>query len=199
VKYAAAALFLDVLINAANTLVFPLICAYLAAAIAQSALGDERLTGSVKLLKWACRTIMVALVTAFTLYLNLTGIVASSGDALASKAAKTALSAALPVVGSIISDAAGSIVSGAGMIRSAVGVFGLIAVLCVCLLPFLRLGVRYLVFKAAAALSSVIGGGRLSRLIDAVGDACGMILSLVGVEAIFIYISIISLVKAVSG
>lgn len=199
VKYAATALFLDVLINAANMLVFPLICAYLTAVLADAALGDGRLAGAVKLLKWACRFIMGALVTAFTFYLSLTGVVAASTDELTTKAAKTAISAALPVVGSIVSDAAGSIVAGAGVIRGAVGVFGLIAVLAVCLIPFLKLGVRYLLLKAASALASAISGGRLSRLIDGVSGACGMILGLVGVEAVFIYISIISMIKAVTG
>ena len=195
-KYAATMLFLDVLINAANALVFPLVCAYLTAVLADAAL-DGGLAGPVKLLRWACRFTLGALVTAFTAYLSLTGVVASSADALTTKAAKTALSAALPVVGGIVSDAAGSLVAGAGMIRSAIGVFGLLAVLAVCLVPFLTLGIRYLVFKAAGALAGVVSGGRLARLIDGIGGACGMILSLVGVEAVFLFISILSLIKAV--
>ena len=198
-KYAATMLFLDVLISAANALVFPVICAYLAAVFADSAVGQGRLTGAVRLLKWACRVTLTALVTAFTLYLGVTGVVASAADGLAAKAAKTALSAALPVVGGIISDAAGSIVAGAGLIRSSIGVLELLGVAAMCLIPFLRLGVRYVVFKAAAALSSVLSGERLSRLIDGVGNACGMVLSLVGVEVIFLYISVLSLIKAVGG
>ena len=199
VKYAATALFLDVLINVADTLVFPLICAFLAVVLADAAIGEGRLSDAVKLLKWMCRLVMCALVSTFTLYLTVSGVVASAGDAVAEKAAKTVLSAALPVVGGIVSDAAGSLVAGAGLIRGALGVFGLTAVLAVCALPFLRLGLRYLLFKAAAALSGIIGGGRLASLLDGIGAACGMILSLVGVEAIFLFISVLSMIKAAGG
>lgn len=196
-KYAAAALFSDVLINAANTLVLPLVCAYLAAALADSALGGGALTGAVKLLKWACGFVMAALVTAFTLYLSISGVVAAGADELATKAAKTAISAALPVVGGIVADAAGSIVAGAGVIRGAVGAFGLIAVLAVCLTPFLKLGVRYVLFKACSALAAPVCSGEMGKLIDAVGTACGMILGIVGAQALMLYISVISMLKAV--
>lgn len=196
-KYAAAALFSDVLINAANTLVFPLICAYLAAALADAALGGGALTGAVKLLKWACGFVMAALVTAFTLYLSISGVIAASADELSTKAAKTAISAALPVVGGIVADAAGSIVAGAGMIRGAVGVFGLAAVLAVCLTPFLKLGVRYVLLRACSALSSPVCSGGMAKLMDAVGTACGMILGLVGSQALMLYIAVISMLKAV--
>lgn len=198
VKYAAAALFSDVLINAANTLVLPLICAYLAAALADAALGGGALAGAVKLLKWACGFVMTSMVTAFTLYLSISGVVAGSADELATKAAKTAISAALPVVGGIVSDAAGSIVAGAGVIRGAVGVFGLLAVLAVCLTPFLKLGVRYVLLKACSALAGPVCSGSMAKLIDAVGTACGMILGLLGSQALMLYISVISMLKAVS-
>ena len=198
-KYAVSALFSDVLINAANTLIFPLICAYLAAALADAALGGGELSGAVKLLKWACGFVMTALVTVFTLYLSLSGVVAASTDELATKAAKTAISAALPVVGGIVADAAGSVVAGAGVIRGAVGVFGLVAVLAVCLTPFLKLGVRYVLLKACSALASPVCTGSMAKLIDAVGTACGMILGLAGSQALMLYIAVISMVKAVTG
>ncbi len=196
-KYAAAALFSDVLINAANTLVFPLICAYLAAALADAALGGGALSGAVRLLKWACGFVMGALVTAFTVYLSISGVVAASADELATKAAKTAISAALPVVGGIVADAAESVVAGAGIIRGAVGVFGLVAVLAVCLTPFLKLGARYVLLKACSALAAPVCTDTMAALIDAVGTACGMILGLVGSQALMLYIAVISMLKAV--
>lgn len=196
-KYASAVLFLDILISAANKVIFPLICGYIAMSLASSAFPGARLGGVVKLFKWACRMVLTGLVSVFTLYLGVTGIISGSGDAAATKAAKTVISAALPVVGGIISDAAGTIVAGAGVIKGAVGVFGMLAVLAVCILPFLRMGLRYALFKAAAAISSGMAGEALGKLIEAIGSANGMLLSLIGVEAIFIYISVISLVKAV--
>lgn len=197
-KYAASMLFLDLLMNAANALVFPFICAYLAALLADAALPGSKLAAAVKLLKWACGFVMTALVTAFTAYLSLTGLLSASRDALAVKATKTFLSSALPLVGRMVSEASESLVAGAGVLRASLGVFGMLAVLSLCLLPFVSLGLRYLVFKLVAALACVVSGERLSRLIEGVSTACGMLLGLVGTEAAMLYLSIISLIKVVS-
>ena len=56
------------------------------------------------------------------------------------KLAKSAVSAVVPVVGSILSDAAESVLAGAGLLRGMVGTAGTLALLGVCLVPFLRLG-----------------------------------------------------------
>lgn len=198
-KYAAALMFQDLFMNVANVLIFPLICAYLALRLADAALPGGKLGGAVKLLKWCCGTALSLSVTVFSAYLTFSGLLSGSADAATIKATKTALSTFLPVVGGIVSDAAGSLAAGAGMLRASVGALGMLGVLAMCLLPFVSLGLRYLLFKAVAALAEVIGGERLSRLIDGVGGACGMILALVGTEAIALFVSVISLTKAVSG
>lgn len=198
VKYAAGAMFLDVLAAAAEKLVFPLVCTYTAAVTADAALGGGRLGGAAKLLRRLCRFALTGIVTAFTLYLGLTGLIASSTDAVLTRAAKTALSTALPVVGGIISDAAGSIVAGAGALRTSLGVMGLIVTLAVCLVPFMKLGLRYLLLKAASSLAQT-GSGRLPQLLDGVADACAMVLGMVGAQAVFVYISVIAMLKAVGG
>ena len=85
------------------------------------------------------------------------------------------------------------------MLRNAVGVFGMLAVLCVCLTPFLRLGVQYLAYKAAAALSGLVAGKRLQELISGIGSAFAMIMGLVGAGAMMLFFSLIASVKAVTG
>ena len=46
------------------------------------------------------------------------------------------------MVGSILADAADTVLAGAGAVRNTVGVAGLLAVLAVCLLPLVRLGAQ---------------------------------------------------------
>lgn len=196
-KYAASALFLDVLLSAANGLILPLICAYAVCVVAGAAIGDSRVAGAAGLMKRLCKFGMTALTAAFTAYLSISGVVASGADAAATKAAKAVLSAALPVVGKMVSDASESLVAGAGLLRNSVGVFGLLAVLAVCVTPFLQLGIRYLLFKAAAAVAEAIAGDRLGKLIDGIGSVYGMVLGLVGAAAVFLFISVLSLIRTV--
>lgn len=197
-KYAAAAMFTDLLLTLAENLIFPLICAYTAVVAAGAALGIDQLAAPARLLHWAAKTLMRALVLAFTGYLGVTGIVAGQADAAAVKAARTALSAALPVVGRTIADVSESIVAGAGVLRGSIGVFGVLAVGAAAALPVLRLGLRCLLFRAAAALAGVAASGRLSRLIDGIGTAYALVLGLVGAASVIELLAVFSLMKVVT-
>ncbi len=197
-KYAAAAMFTDLLLSLAENLIFPLICAYTAAVAAGAALGTGQLASATRLIYWLTKTLMRGLVLAFTAYLGITGVVAGQADAAAVKAARTALSAALPVVGRTIADVSESIVAGAGVLRGSIGVFGVLAVGAMAALPVLRLGLRCLLFKAAAALAGVIAAGRLGRLIDGIGSAYGLVLGLVGAASVMELLAVFSLMKVVS-
>jgi len=198
-KYAATALFMDVMLSLARAVVLPAICAYAAVVIANAAIGGTGLAAAVKMLKTLCRTLLTAVVLCFTAYLSLTGVISGSADAVALRVAKTAISSALPVVGSIVSDAAGAVLGGAAVLRGAVGIFGMLAVLGICLTPFLQLGVRYLLYKLAAMLSAAFADSRLSGLISGLGDAFGMITAMVGAGGFILFVSMISGIKAVSG
>lgn len=198
-KYAAAALLSDVLLTAAEGLILPLICAYAATVSAGAALGTDQLSSVAKLLQWLTKTLMKALVIAFTSYLTLTGVLRGAADAAAVKATKSVLSAALPVVGRTISDAAESLVAGAGIARNAIGSFGMLAVLAAVALPVLRLGLRVLLYKAVAAVAGVVSGGRLAKLLEGIGNVCAMLLGLVGAAAAFEFLAILSLLQTVTG
>lgn len=198
-KYAVTALFMDIVLSVAQAVVLPAVCAYAAVVIANAAIGGTGLAAAAKLLKTVCRTLLTAMVLCFTAYLSLTGVLSGSADAVALRVAKTAISSALPVVGSIVSDAAGAVLSGAAVLRGAVGVFGMLAVLAICLTPFLQLGVRYLLFKLAAMVSSAFADNRLAGLISGLGDAFGMVTALVGTGGFILFVSMISGIKAVSG
>ena len=109
------------------------------------------------------------------------------------KAAKFAVSGIVPVVGSILSDAAETVLAGAGLFeKNSVGVFGMLAVLSMCVIPFLQLGVHYLAYKLTAALSRHGGGGRVAGLIDNIGGAFGLVLGMTGACALLLLVSMIS-------
>ncbi len=84
-KYAATALFMDLLMTISSTVVMPLIYAYTAASIAGAAIGGEGLQGAASFLKWLTTWILTAMMIAFTAYLTLTGVIAGTTDAAASR------------------------------------------------------------------------------------------------------------------
>lgn len=196
-KYAATALFMDIMMTVSKNVVMPLIYAYTATSIAEAALGGEGLSGASNLIKWLAKTVMIVAMLLFIAYLSLTGVISGTTDAVTAKALKTTISTVLPVVGGIIADAADTVLAGASILRNAIGVFGLLAVAGTCILPFLRLGANYLLYKAAAGLSGAIADSRITRLVNAVSSAFGMMLGLVGASAMMLFISIISVIKVV--
>ena len=198
-KYAASAMFMDLLLAVGTDFVLPLVSLYLAAVLANAVLPRDTLGGVASFLKWVCTTALTLLVLAFTTYIGLTGIVTGKTDEFAAKAAKSVLSTALPVVGGTLSDAAETLLAGAGMVRNAVGVFGLLASAAICLGPFLAIGVKYLVYKGVSALSQAICDKRTADMIGEIGTAFGLLLGLVGAGGIMLFLSLVSSMKAVGG
>ena len=196
--YAASAVFSDLLLTAAEGLILPMICGFVAVTAASAVLNDRRLDGAQRFLRWSAKSLMKLLVLAFTACLSLTGILSAAADASAVKAARTVLSAALPVVGRLLADASEALVAGAGLIRGAVGVYGLLVCLAALLLPVLRLGLRCLLFRGAAAICSGFSGARQTGLLSGLADAYGMLLGLVGSGAAVEFLAIISLIRTVT-
>lgn len=198
-RQGATLIFFDLLITISEQFLLPLIYAYIAAVTAAAALDNDGLRRLGGLIKWACTGLLTGLLTVFVFYLSFTGAVAGNADALAQKAAKTALSGMVPVVGSILSDAAETVVAGAGVLRGTVGVLGLLTVLAICLTPFLQLGLHYLAYKCAAALSATAAPGFAAGLIDAIGSAFALMVGTVGGSGVILYVALVTSVKAVGG
>lgn len=194
----AAALFSTLLANLIDALLVPLVYGYIAASVAYAAVGNEGLKRVAAFLRWLAVTVLTVVMLAFVGYLTVSGIIAGSADAAAVKAAKLAISGAVPVVGSILADASESILAAAGVLRGTVGVFGMLVVLAICLTPFLQLAVHYLVYKLTAALAATVGGGRVCALIDSLGGAFGLILGMTGACALLLLVSLVSSISVVT-
>ena len=189
----ATMLFSDMLITLINRLLLPLV----AACVAYAAVGNEGLKRIAGTLKWVVTSILTVVLLVFVGYLTVSGVIAGSTDAVTVKAAKFTMSSLVPVVGGILSDAAETVLAGAGILKNAVGVFGMLAVLCMCVAPFLQLGIHYLTYKVTSALSATVSSGRVAGLIDQIGGAFGLVLGMTGASALLLLISMVSAITAV--
>ena len=195
----ATMLFSDVLLTLINRLLIPMVYLYIACCVAYAAVGNDGLKRIAGGLKWVVTWTLTSVLLVFVGYLTLSGVIAGATDAATVKAAKFAMSSVVPVVGGILSDAAETVLAGAGILKNAVGVFGMLVILCICVAPFLQLGIHYLTYKAASALSATVSNGRVAGLIDNVGGAFGLVLGMTGACALLLLISMVSAVTAVVG
>lgn len=194
-KQLAAMLFSDVLISIINRFLLPLVYAFIAAQTVYAALGNEGLKRIAGTLKWVVTSVLAALLIAFIGYLSVSGVIAGSTDAITLKAAKFTVSSVVPVVGGILSDAAETILAGAGILKNSVGIFGMLVVLGMSVIPFVQLGINYLSYKMTATLSATVTNSRVSGLIDGIGSAFGLVLGMYGACSLLLLISMISAIK----
>ena len=197
-RQVATVFFANLLLSVIRKLLLPLLYCCITAAAADTMAPDHGLkkigAGISKAVTWALTATMVV----FTGFLTLTGAAAGAADAMTVQMTRSAIATAVPVVGSIISEATGTVLAGAGVLKNAVGIFGMLAVLAICLTPFLNMAVQYLLYKLTAFLAGIVTQGALAELINALGTAFGLMLGMTGSCALLLLISITSAVSAVT-
>lgn len=195
--YAGTAFFNMVITGLIVSLLLPLVYVFLALAVANSALGEGILKKMRDLVKsftaWCLKTVLIV----FTTYMSITGAVSGTTDAAALKAAKVTISSVVPVVGGILADASESVLVGAGVMKNAAGVYGILAMLAVFLAPFLRLGIQYIILKATSAVCSICAPATGSELIEDFASAMGLLLAMTGAGLVILLVSTVCFMKGV--
>lgn len=188
----ATVLFSNLLIRLISNVLIPLVYAYIAASAVHAAIGNPGVQRIAKAIRGLVTGTLTTVLLAFVGYLTVSGVIAGTTDATTVKTAKLAMSSMVPVVGGVLSDAAETMLAGAGILKNAVGVFGVLVILAVCLLPFLQMGVHYLVYKISAALSATVADSTVVSLIDNIGGAFALVLGMTASCAFLLLISVIS-------
>lgn len=183
-----------------NVIFLPMIYIYIGMTAVNSVLENGLVSGMAKGVKSFYGWLMKIVMAVYISYSGISSSIAASSDAAAVKTAKFAISGVIPVVGSIVSDAAGSVMSGAVIIKNTIGIFGLLTVCGICIIPFLNAAVHYVSYKTVSILCSVITIKPVYSVIDGIGDGFGMAMGILGTTAVLLFIAItlsIVMVKAV--
>lgn len=193
--YAGTMAFDTVLCTLIGKLLVPMIYMFLAISIGNSATGEDLLKKVRDLLKWLMSWGLKVILYIFTGYMSITGVISGVVDAATVKATKLTISGMIPVVGGILSDASEAVILGAGVMKSAVGIYGLLAIAAVWISPFLQIAVQYILLKITAALCGVFGGKQIAELIGDFTSAMGMLLAMTGAVCILLFVSVICFMK----
>ena len=196
--YGGTAVFNSLLTSLSNRLLIPMVYLYIALAAANAALGEEMMKKLREMVKTFVSWCLKTLLTVFTTYMGITGILTGTTDAAALKAAKVTFSTFVPVVGGILSDASEAVLVSAGFAKNAAGLYGIFAILALFVAPFLKIGVHYLLLKATAAISSLFGTKSMSELIGDFSTAMGLVLAMTGSACVLQLISTVCFLKGVS-
>lgn len=195
--YTGTSIFCTVLTVLISNVIVPMIYVQMAISIADHALENELLSNLQKFLKWLISWSLKTVLYVFTGYISITGVISGSADATAIKATKIALSGVVPVVGSIIADTSETLLVSAGTIKNTAGIYGLLAILSVCIGPFFQTGIHYLLLKTTSALCEMLGTKRPAKLVKDFSGIMGLLLAMTGTVCLLLLISTVCFMKGV--
>ena len=197
--YTGTAFFDALLGNVISSLLIPMVYLFLALVVGHCAIGDNALKQLRDFLKWLVSWSMKTILYVFTGYMSISSVITGGTDKAVLKAAKLTIAGAVPVVGGIMSDASETILLGAGVVKNAAGVYGLLAVIAILILPFLRVGILYLMLKGTDAICGIFSAGKISELVKGFSDAMGFLLGMTGTVSLLFLVSIVCFLKGVGG
>ncbi len=113
---------------------------------------------TVSTIKW----IIGLTVTVFGVFLSVQGITSATFDGISIKATKYAISNSVPLVGGLLKDGFDMVIAGSVLIKNAVGIMSLIALLFTLLNPVLYLWAFSFLLKVVSAITEPITDVRIS-------------------------------------
>ena len=159
----------------AGNIIMPLCGAFSAFGVSASLSPELKLIKLADMIKKLTIGVLSFVAAAFSAVLGLKSLLAGSADTLASKGIKLALSSAVPIVGGALSDAYSSIIGSVSLLKSTVGVFGVIAVVMIDLPVVLQLTARIILLKLLGVLSSSMGDDTTGEVLGTLSSALTVI------------------------
>ena len=187
-----------VVISVINRLLLPGVYVFLALSVATAATGEELLKKCRDQIRSLMTFFLKTSLSLFTAYMGITGVISGTTDAAALKVTKASISMFVPVVGGILSDAAGSVLIGAKLAKNAAGLYGIFALLTIFLEPFLLVGCHYLMLKLTVPICSVFGSKAVTELIGDISTGMGLLLGMTGAVCMLLLIGVICYLRVVT-
>ena len=155
----------------------PVLQVYLALNAAGSLCGVGGVSDGCELLAKTVKWLLGLVSVLFGAVLGLQSVLAQNADTLAMKTGKFLISSSIPVVGSVASDAMGSVLSGLRVLKGSLG-FAAIAVLAIDFLPVLVYSAFcYGAYQLGGAAFKAFGLNRAGRVLEGMGQAVGICVS----------------------
>ena len=97
-----------------------------------------------------------------------------------------------------MSDASEAVLVGAAAVKNAAGIYGILAIACIFLGPFLKIGIHYLLLKLTAAVCGIFAQKQTTDLIVDFSSAMGFLLAMTGSVCLLLMISTVCFMKGVT-
>lgn len=160
--------------------------------------GDERLSRMAELMRifteWAMKTLMAAAIGMQAVQ----SLILPAVDSLKTSAVNRVASS-VPGIGNLFGGVTEMVLGSALLVKNAIGVAGMIAVVLICLTPLGRLAFGALIYRAMAAVIQPISDKRLNACVASVADGAGLLLKLMASTAMLLFVTIAMVTASIGG
>lgn len=153
-----------------------------------------RLSNLASLLKQIGMMVLGLTMVLFIGIITIQGAAGSVADGLALRSAKFATATFIPVVGKVLADAVELVMGASLVIKNAVGIFGVMVVVLLCLFPLIKLLSLIVVIKISGALVQPMGDEKMSKCLDTMGNNLLLVFGAVLIVALMFFLAITMIV-----
>lgn len=139
--------------------------------------------------------ILGIVLTLFVGVLSIEGTLSSNVDGVTAKTAKAAVSSLIPVVGKILGDAVDSVIGCASILKSAVGIVGVIVIIGICIVPIMKLTILTITYHLAAAACQPVADEKIVSLLGQMGDTFKVLLAIMFSVSVLLIVGITLVIK----
>lgn len=185
VTFAAAQAFSQIAANA----VTPLLGIFLAVCTVGSVSDVIDVQGVAQGVKKVAGWLLGLCLTVFVGLLTVQSMVTGAADTVGNRTIKFVITSTVPVVGGALSEAYGSLFGCLGVVKSTIGVFGIVVVVATLLAPAIELSLTMLALNLAGGIGEMLGQKRASGVLKASSSALSVMLGLIFCYGMMILVS----------
>lgn len=181
--------------NIISSILLPIVLVATVLSIISKVSDKVQIDKIAKFLKSSVVWVLGIVLTIFVGVLSLEGSLTSGVDGITAKTAKAAVSNVVPVVGKILGDAVDTVIGCSNILKNAVGLVGVIVILCICIMPILKLAVLSFAYKATSAICQPIADKKIVELLEQIGDTFKILLAMIVSISVMLMIGITLVIK----
>lgn len=171
----AFSLFLTCAELLSSGVLFPLLQTSFTLCFAGAMPGAVDLSPLSSLVRNTFSVLLAFLYTTLGFLIGAQSVLSASKDGFLYRTIRFASGVFIPVVGGLLGDAARTVASGIGVIRSTVGTVGLVVTLALLLPPLITVLAHRFLFSLSAALAKMLGCSREASLLSDLGSVLGLL------------------------
>ena len=189
-------LSVDVVSLCVKNIIFPFIL--ISAALSAAGCVSEKNTVNrlSKLFSNIAKWLLGILITVFIAVITMQSLAAPALDGIATKTAKYAMGVFVPVIGSVLSETLDLVFGSCVILKNAVGVTGLVAVLAICCAPLIRLAAQATMFSLAAAAIEPVADQRMMDMLSKIGESVMLVFVILLVVILMFIVNLAVIISA---